>query len=221
MKRKLRPVFRRVPPVLLHLEDLQAIVSILKETGPNVTISTRENEYDNLEELKATEANAELNYMLLRTVEEKVWVELKPDNAWVHSHDDTTEQRGVVDKIRSQLLARKRPFRAFLSHPLLTLLFMCSFLGSFWVISSGFKTGLVHWKILSIALTVTLLTLGAVSQGWNQLSYSTIRIRSESESSSFWKRKGDDVLVRVVSGLVGAVIGAIITLAIMAISKAL
>jgi len=197
-------------PVALYLDDLERIIEIFKEASDDVRILTSEYELDSIDEFRNLHEET-LNYLKISISEPFVSLELKPNGIWLFISEDELISRGVFEKIKQLLHSRRRKLSWLTANPYLAGAAVGSSAFPFF---KAIDSQNVYWAVLGCSL----LMIGAIWTWWSFAGtlkkYSIVRLRRRAESPSFWKRKKDDIVLVIISAVVGALITLAITWAI-------
>lgn len=199
-------------PVKVYFDDLERIVEILRDVSSDISVSTDEYELGDITDLLSLNQLA-IHELEISSKNPHVVLQLRASGARVYASDSTPICIGVVEKIRKQLKPRSRKLGWLISSFLpfmLTFMFpvgaFCFGLG--WSISS-----VQSMNVRGVIGGILISILSAVTVGWfGRLftkTYSTIYLRPKKEMPSFFARKKDDIALAIISGLLGAILGAL------------
>lgn len=197
--------FERLPPLCLYLNDLEDVVAIIRQVSPTINITTSSHSFDGLEDLRENGPKT-FHRLQIASSEPYITLDLQPYKIEIYISDDTPEERGILEQLKSRLLKCRAPLAWTTSNRIGPFVFGATI------------TALVIWVrplwIASLALLPVLLLLLA---GWRLSfnTYATIHLVTRAERPSFWERNKDQILLAIISG----VIGAFIALAIQFLSQ--
>ena len=188
-------------PVVLYLDDLEKIFEIIKEVCKKIIISTSEYEIENLNELK--ELNKEsLNYLKINGQEPWLVLEIDFSNLYLYIHEEDAMSRGIFEKVKQILKDRKRKY-SWLSKD--------NFVGSIGTLLLGILIfsiyiGIKQKNLFYISIGILSLLLGFIFTRISlNLGYNEIYLKRRAESKSFWKRKKDEIIIAIISAMIGSV----------------
>lgn len=183
-------------PVVLYLDDLDKILEIIKEVCKKIIIKTSEYEIENLNELKKLNKES-LDYLMIRAEEPWLILEIDFSKLYLYIDEDDAISRGIFEKVKQILKNRKRKF-SWLKEKLfqVPLLFIFSF---------GLVVGISRKNIVLILIGVLFLVLLVMHLSWDIKACNIIHLKRKTESKSFWKRKKDEIIIAIISAIIGSV----------------
>lgn len=195
-------------PVNLCLEDIQEIMELLRKVDANVTIATRRAEYESLDELRTHEGvrlkafTLSIPSVILEFNRKREMEDKQPANRLQSrsSTDDRVEQCFL--QIRERLLNRRTWFARVFSLPLLGI-FVLAFFVYLIANSEGGRIAIpLRTGLLTIALPLVVIVLWVVqlSSGYR------LELVNRTEQTSWWSQHGSQLLIAVLSALIGAVV---------------
>lgn len=193
--------------VRLYLDELEEIEDILLKAADEVQVEHPDfDEIASSGELQAVEAP--IRQLTLRAHKsygpdhqsDVVRVLFAPDSVRVIAAEDTPELRGILDELKHVIW------------------------GAGWIISSGIPTliafvGMIavaaavslgaagEWALVVSVIVAAVIILNLLKRAYGRL-FTTIVPEYRYQGPSFWKRNRDLLIVGIVTGTVGAVIGA-------------
>ena len=210
MERIVGSYSEKFTPVILYFEDIQHIVSIMKEVSDKVTLRTDVDShtpdmlsFDNVNEW-AESGRDFFTYMEIVASNPSSSLYLHKDRVWLYIQQDTTKNRGAFDKIKKILESRRR-FDFYLPKDWMHIhLFTIIIAPSIYIIFIG--------KTLAIQATAAVIAYFGIG-----LSFRTTYIRTNRSSviyskrrgdvPSFWKRNSEKLLVDLIKMSIGGVVG--------------
>jgi hypothetical protein len=202
MERITRTLSRSFKPVRLYLDDIEEIVTIIKEIDAQPKIQVEDFRLDNLEEMTSLKKDM-LHEMNISSTRPYISLEMRPSWIRLYISEDKAESRGIFEKIRTILVSRKRPF---------TWIIHNSFLYSVWCILALYG---VVWgvRLKSIILTASfaiifILAIVFTIYGINDQfkRYTIIIPKYKQDSPNFIKRNRDKIIIAIISAIIGAVL---------------
>lgn len=197
-----------LPPVKLFLDDVDQIERIMVSDGDNrvLNLTTSEYELDNLRELGEINRSQieELHFKLLEPPSNNplVVLDIEPQMVRIHTDEETTTIRGIMDKIEDLLYPKRLRISAFPERaepfvlamaPMGLGVLLLGLVAAFGLVGPAATLVLISALILVVAsLGLMLRSLRARSQ---------IVLRRWSEQDTFWKRNHDLLLVVVTAAL--------------------
>jgi len=208
MKRVKSTYVESLGPVKLFLNDVEEIVSILREVSATVDIRTDEYSMESVEELKKLDVDC-IHELTIQCREPYVSLELDRYRIWLYIAEDTPVSRGLFEKVKEVLVRRRRRLARILRNPSLIWVPLGLLI---YPIVIGLR--LSNWSLLALGLF--LLISICIWGRWAWVArferYSTIVLRRQSEHKSFWERNKDQLLLSVISAIIGGVITYVFTI---------
>ena len=211
MERKPISLTRTIGPVNFYLDELRAITEIIEaENGiVTVTLSDKIHEYV----FKGSEEISEIE-KLPRSVFHKIKInsygnlhcsiDLYNFEARIYIAEDSVKGRGIAEKTIEILKPRNKTISLIVLSPILPVVFMVL----------GVKGLSSNYDLYSfIVLTLSVVWLFCVYL-ISFKKYCTLNIGFRHDLPSFWVRKKDDLFLAAISGVIGAIFGAIAMLAL-------
>jgi hypothetical protein len=156
----------RLPPLVLHFEDVENIYRILEEINPDVRISTADYAFDNLEELKQAGID-KTNYLTMHINDPGISIKLEPYSASLQGDEQSQDAKEAIDKIRKILLRRTQYISRFLQSGLLA---------GFWIGFSCYYLipGITRNDATKIEIGAGILLLGLIWSWWALIKSHTV-----------------------------------------------
>ena len=203
MKRCAEEKTWRYSSLVLFRDDIEGIVSLVRECSPKADFTLGEYELDNTEEID-TLAKTTNVCNIFHIYDGNLTLHLSGDNRYllIRSVIDTTRM-GIASKIHDALIKRQHRIRGLLrslrfwgvSWLLTSILFLAlGFLGSWPDYTKVCGAGIV---------TAAILIIGSYLSG----DKCTIYLHRRHEHSTFWKRNRDDVIKNMLFLIIGLVVG--------------
>src|SRR5258708_4885041 len=158
MQKLKKATSERIPPVILYLEDIEAIYKLMEEVNPIVKISTADYAFDNLDEMKEAGIDR-TNYLSIYTNDPSILLKLEPHASVLESDDDAAIQKGTIEKIKQILAIRKTYLTRFLQSGTLAGMFIGS---SFWYLFPGWS----NHDFRKVTIGITTLVVGLLWSWW-------------------------------------------------------
>lgn len=210
MKRLAQPLSYELGPVRLYQDDVEELSARLRAVTESVEIQAGEFLVEPTDKLSDLGVPV-FRELTIRTTKPAVLVILGARGAVITANDDDPSTRGVFEIVKDSLVTRERRFAGLRGHEMASGIILAMGLSAF------------LWTSVLLAVRITIafagLTLGILMalpmlRGVRG-TYSTIIAKPRSEGISFWRRKADDIVLALIS----AIIGALITLAITKLSE--
>jgi len=195
-------------PVTLFRDDLDRIVEILQAASPKISIETDEYVFESVDDLVKTGQKI-INNLVITCgdilTSPHLMLFLKPHRIELFAREDEPLSRGLFEKIKDILIKRERIYARFLH--------------AGWVLFA-FAIALpilgIWYKNSPLSAFSFLFTLsGILIMTWARRDrferYSTIFLKKRAEQDSFWDRNKDQVLLAVISAVVGGLITVALT----------
>jgi len=203
MKKLSKSLWLDLPPTKIYFEDLEEIIDILKEVSDKIEIKTKDYEVDTIEELKEF-YQGEINYLKLLVIKPYILIEIFTDNSVIYIDKDSLSTRGMLEKIK-QIFRRDR---------YKLLWFADESIGK--TLSSLSLIVLLYFFLFnrhySFIIVIGVFTVFEIIQYIYALKIKNrIFLTKKTDKKSFWKRKKDDIILSLISAILGAAVGAIIT----------
>lgn len=205
MKRIPQRLSYALGPVRLYLDDVDDIAAQLRSGAGSVEMQACEFEIESTDKLSDLKMEV-IHDLTIESQNPHIAVRLWPRNAEIIAYRDDPASRGLFEVIKDNLHRHQRSFGGFHRYPMI----------------GGVIIGLAPWAFFfvpmnlwaRVLLSVAVLLVGlALSLPILQIfrgSYSTIVLSSRATRTTFWRRKGDEILIALIS----AIVGSLITLAI-------
>ncbi|MFG1628989.1 hypothetical protein [Kribbella sp. NPDC049227] len=218
MERVPQHVRRRIWRSRLYIDDVQEIVDLLGADSADVKISvpgySTAGGADELRQFKNTTLH-EIEIVRARPI--YVSVDLLPNRGFIYGAEDDPTTVGLVNKVADIL----RPCRRWPSTIIFnTITFSVLSLGwsIFVLVLLASSPADVHWsaqkKLLLIASVLPILLLGGASF-WIQLQRHTLIVCSRRfDAPTFWRRNKDSITLAIISTIIGALLGTVITIVV-------
>lgn len=209
MKRVSKMVKRNLPLLKLYLDDIERLVATLAENGVPPTIHADDYEFDSVQDLLNLNKK-QVSELRIGRKKPTVEVWLSRGFAVITAYDDSASTVGIVQKCydelksASNIMSRALNIFGWISVcvvPVLTV----SVLETLW--SSSYT--------VAIILGGNLIVCGALLYWGNRRltkSYCLINTARRSETPSFWKRQGDNIIVNLLVAIVATVISVVATI---------
>jgi hypothetical protein len=198
----------------LHREDLDLLIHIFRENSHNVRISDRQNEYDTLEEMQ-DKVGKTVGYLEIRSFGPDVRLgfgsgfKVVNDLRTVDVNDPAGES--LFLKISDLLEPKQRSTIDLL--PILPMMLAAGGLAGA-VYSAKFHQPVPepHSAVLPLVVGFGIGIAAWLSSNLLSSSSSKNRIylTKRSESPTYWERAGDDLIGRLVTGLLALIVGYIL-----------
>lgn len=208
MERVPKSLAEHLLPVVLHLDDLEAVTNVLAEAGHEVAIVGQGFSFSSLAELSEKCAPGPIHDLTLSCRDPYVSLELNSHQIWLHASDDGLLSTGAFEKIRNVLAPRFRRLTRPSFHVKI-LPVLAAVLGSF--IGSALISEMYSWAAVATVPAICLVGLWFWGYNIQFRRYSTIFLVRRATRPSFWKRRHDEIVLAVIAALLGALATALVT----------
>lgn len=212
----------KLPSARLYLDDIEAIFEIISTTSEETRILTEWYELDEVDELRELEMDV-IHTLSFGGQRPRITLELIPDKIVLYIADKSdTVSLGIFEKIKAIIKNRKRRFRWLWSGAVLGVLMtliVFSLAGTLYSLAvlnsrSGSSNLLTDQLALYLPLIlVSSIILFIIGLRNSLKTFTIIHLTYKKDNPSFFKRKKDDIILAVIS----AIIGGLITLGIAAL----
>lgn len=189
-------------PVTLFLDDLEDIVGIFKEVSNKVEIIADEYKLDDSDEFSKLRKEM-VDSLIIRSLEPWISLSIEYVDSNIYLDQDTALSRGILEKVKEILKRRRRRFSWLSRDNLVGVFFSLFSLVLFFLIYKGIS----QKSFLYILLGIFDLLFGSLFIRFCvKLGRNIIYLKRHAESKSFWKRRKDEIIIAVISAIVGAVV---------------
>jgi len=197
MKELDRAILKSYPPVRVYCDDLESIEAILKSEAENLKVEAEGYQFDSVAEASEYLRDRVIRKLELKAYTPHVSVELDSVQARLYVGASTNAGAGLFHRI-DQILRRARR-RCW---PLYTFPFVWGLI----VASNALVAAVL---LLAAGVVIPVIALGVawtVWVGYIRLKRHSTILPGHRGAPGFWTRKKDDVLLAVVSAVVGAIL---------------
>jgi len=196
-------------PCILYLDDLQTIYNILHEVSPNIIVSSKEYEFENIDDISKLE-NKTIHYLIMQINEPHIKLEFANSSISFYASKDDFYTRGIASKIKEVFAKRERPLM-WLFNPKVT----GGIIGTSIALYFLKKEILPLRYIPLIELVSYLLFVFGLLFGWYSMKidfnrYATIHLENFKSKISFWQKNKDAILLAILSAIFGAILSRLI-----------
>lgn len=184
-------------PTKLFLEDLENINSNITEIADSISIRNNDFEFENLPDLLQikTPELTELKFIGYKNGFPNLFLFIYPKTIYLEAYNDEPMVLGVIEKVKVIIRSRKRP----LLQPMRFLTALV-FLGLVVSISNLVAIDSLLVSIISIVFNITVVLLILLSKNKIILTYSK-------NTTSFWKKNSDTIIVAIITSIMTLIIG--------------
>jgi len=186
--------------VVLYLDDLERIVEVFKEVTDKVDITLDSYALDNLSEIETLDEEF-FNSVSIYGIDRSLVLSIDKSKVYLAEYEGSLETRGFFEKVKKILNERRRKF-SWLFHSFWIIPILV-FLSIFLIIFSNQHNNILL-KIIGILIIIFVIIWPGQLIG--VFYRNKIYTSRKSELSSFWKRKKDDIILAIISALIGGVI---------------
>ncbi len=190
--------FEDFPPSQLYIEDLKEIIGVFENNCEKVEIRT--DDYDNvlsseIDSLVDSLQSKRFDNIYIKAYRPYVTLDLKSYGISAYISEDDLIHHGIIAKVREIVEKRKKKYFSTIPNIL-----------SFLPIVGFFVTlCLREWLFSGAFLMLSFLMVGPIVK--YQMAYKVIVLTSsKTQKESFFVRRKDELLVALVSALIGALI---------------
>jgi hypothetical protein len=194
-----KPISKEYLPLTLFRDDLESIERVLKQSTEAVEIEAGGFQFDSIDELITKLSDRRVREMEIRASRPYIRIELAPMWAKLYVGSSANASAGPFYRL-DQVLRRARR-RLW---PLYSFYFV-------WIVNGALWVSIPLRPKVSRAATIVFTATSLAWVVWTVY----VRLRRHSTiiliprgSASFWVRKKDELLLAVVSALLGAILGA-------------
>ena len=203
MKKIAKPISKKYFPLKLYYENLTEIESVLKEEKVEYKIATNEFEYDTVDELYEKEKGNILFDIEIKTYSPYISIELNKQWTRCYIASSDTHNIGIFHKINNILTKTQLGFPWLYSY--YTVWISIVILWTFNFLYDGDK-------IVSVIFNLFLFYYVSKVTYIRMFRSSIIIMEKLTEQTSFLKRNKDNLIIVIISALVGAIFGIIGTI---------
>lgn len=204
MKKLSKPLSKEYLPVVLHIEDLEALVDALDNCSNSVKIEADDCSFSSVAELGEHFGTRRPRNVSLKSSDPYATIDLNPMWAKVYVGSDSTKSAGVFFKLDQIMVGRlRRPAFAY------SYYFVWILNGAFFLSSTNLvKSYLGAYSICVPLIFFSWFTwISIVRFRW----HSTVYTYRRSSSQPFWIRNRDQLAIALIAAIFGAILGAIAT----------
>jgi len=207
MKKIDKSISKEYLPVNLYLDDLENIHGILREVSDSVSIETDEYKFDTIEEVASNRKGDRIKELHLKTTTNPhVTLGFTPLWARIYVSSSEANGAGIFYKLNQVIEKRTRTLKWLYSF------YVPFIVGGIMLLSSRFLPSLTYSSspfYVSLAVSVTaLLFMWVIWITYVRLrKHSTIALIHRSTEKSFLQRNKDNLILVIISALLGAILG--------------
>jgi len=198
MRRITKPIRKRLLPAKLYLNDLEHIYDILRKNTKRVDIYTSDYKVEDVKQLTELEIEEE-HRLVFDCPEIDISIELLPNGIELFSGSDSVNNSGILVKIEEVIKKRRVPFGGFLVSIWPYIITVCLIIISIVIYGSN---DYFIWFFLAFAVIIIIAYIFMAR--FNSNSFSTVKLISKKEESSFWKRNKDQILVAIIAAIISS-----------------
>ena len=208
MKKENISVLRNFGPVTIYTDDLKAVAELL-QTGkqkPKIVLKDKSHSYEfegaeGIKEIEQLPVSSFHDIEITSYGDPHISIRLSDFQLQFYVSNDSVQGRGLMEKTIEIL----KPRNLYLSYALMSP--VLPMVAAMKMYSLREANGLTA-TIITLALCAAWAVVGTVSQFKR---FCTLHTRPRHAMPSFFVRRKDEVLLAVISGAVGAVLGAALT----------
>jgi hypothetical protein len=205
-----------LPPVRLYREDVEELHHAFSQVADKVSVSDGRYVYDTLDEL-FNEASPEAKTFTMGIGAPRVSFGIDNGRRPVLSAvTSDAVSRGVAHQVREIAMRRRLPFRAWLTSPVASIVVLAvailAMVASA-VLSAVGDAGVIGFMAIVVILLICVASLGFIWVATDNRS-SRVFLVMRLQRPGFVARNRDALIVGSLTALVGAVVGALVTLAV-------
>ena len=201
MKRIPQRLSYKLGPIHLYLDEIEKIIEHLRSGAETVDVDAGEFHLEPTDKL-ADIKGAEIHDLTIESSNPHIAVQLWPRSAELIAYRDDPNTRGLFEVIKDELITHQRLFSGFHRYPM----------------AGGVTLGLSPSVLLFLPIptaqrliaTALMFALGVLMSlpvlRILHKSYSTVVLRYRAERPSFWQRKGDEILIALISAIIGSLL---------------
>lgn len=198
-KRASKSIGEHLPPAILYREDVEEIYRILSALSQDVCIKADGYIFDNFDELFSHSKNI-INELEMKIYNPYVSINLREKEMWLYIDNDTNEQVGAFEKIKSVVIKRRNWRHQILSNFVIALAFsLSSLIFPYLVII----TKEVYYAMTGILFGIIGASMGVYSLFIGSKKYSQIVLAYNKDIKlNFLKRNQDAIVVALFVGMI-------------------
>lgn len=205
MEKKTKSISKSLPPVKLFLKDINKIYEIFNTLNHSVQLETEDHILESIEELSNIDEE-KINNISYKISEPYISLQMSKLSIFLYASSDDYTSKGIFNELKNYLFSKRRKLHNIIESPFIAGFFNGSFLAAnlFYIISV--PLGL----LATIALLLSIFYLKWVinqNTNWHTIIY----LRISNKELSFFQRKKDEIILIVISSILGAILGALFT----------
>lgn len=193
-------------PVKIYIDQIEEIANLFKENNIEYTLQTDHYKYDSFSELINSSKETTIKMLKINTHSPYISIELNKRWANLYTSSNKTFTAGIFYKIDKILTDSRRFLSFFYSYYFIfsanIIIFLSNLLSKKWQLYPEYID-----NTLNIIWFLWLIKIIYVRYNHHAL----IQLVKKGNAPNFFQRKKDDLILALVSGSIGAILGAIIT----------
>ena len=203
MNRDSSKVFEDFPPARLYLADLAEVIAAVQAVCDRVKVDAGQFSIDDPAELKELAANypeGKFPELRVQGFDPYVSIEFRTYKVHVYVSNDSMELLGIAGKVRDVVTRRKKADTTLLEHAATSV---PAAMGVWLLLSDSPLVGLILFALSLAAIPVSVRVMMRYRVAVHSIEYE--------QRTSFWLRKKDDIVLVIVSALLGGFVTYLIT----------
>lgn len=216
MKKIEKPIYKKLPPLVLYLNDIQELYKFLKEiTDEQVVIETNGYRLNSPDELSGIEKDKTNSFTIkyeesfFKDDYSRVEICLEQNHGSIYVNREDIKAQGIAANIEKILLPHKK---SNVPHIVSNVLFICSLV--IFILSLKYPNSNTSIVLIGIVSFIGIACLALLGHLHSYRWYNTVFFKSRKEAPSFWKRNKDQIIVGIVTGVIVAIISSFVTVVI-------
>ena len=199
MKKKLHSISKHLPPVKLYLDDVNEIVSRLQSLCSKIEYSTKNYEFESLDELKQN-CGSNLKELAIQGRSPYISVDIRKHDVHLYTSGESETTIGLYYSLKEFLQQKSGWYSKFLNIWLWGTLL--------WIFLIVFSNVIKELKDLPDILKYFYIFLSFIFFFFllsllNRWKGSTIYLENRYKVSNFWERNKDKIITTIIGALIG------------------
>lgn len=205
MEKKTKSLGQHLPPVRLYLNDIKEIYNIFSTLNKSVQIETEDHILYKPEDLTNL-SGSRINNINFNISEPYISLQMSKNAIWLYSSADDFTSKGIFNELKSFLLKRRRKLHILIESPFISGIIN----GLFIIANMLYLKSILFGIFASVGLILSLIYTKWVFKRTSDW-YTIIYLISDRKKLNFFIRKKDEILLTIISSILGAILGGVIT----------
>jgi hypothetical protein len=207
MKKVNKSISKEYLPIKIYIDDIEQIVAIFDENKLKYTIETEQYKYDSLSELIDSAQEKKIKSLEIKTYQPYITVEFQKMWAKLYVSSDETFTTGIFHKIDTIINKSKRLMPFIYSYYFVWIMNIV-------IAIEGIlnKSGKLFPEYIDTTISTVWLFWLARILYIRMVTHSSIQLIKKEHVTNFFQRKRDDLILSLLSAIVGAILGVAATI---------